>query len=437
MARPASPAPSLSCPHCLIPLHSSNAPEPPDIPNDLLATNRPPLDPEIPCIQRVIAAKQARKMRLDAQIAAVEKSLKKLIEDRCVLEEEIKKHEGTLSPLRRMPPELLSLVFIFARPSDRDPAPWIFSQVCRYWRATAIFQPTFWASVVLDFGWESYRTTTEFRLETHLQRSGNLPLNISFKCRFSDECTEQELGVMKVIANHCARWEKILISAPPSLFSDLACVRGHLPILRSLNLSHSFGVRADEEDSTDVFELAPSLQDAFVNMGRGAVTVMLPFSQLHRYYARGTWDSDLNALRSTSNLVECALHIDDISTPPSTAIALPHLLKLSLSHSELLECLDTPNLQELYCSSQSNHLSSLFARRPYQLRKLVLFYPASITDFAGVLRAVPTITDIDSWLPAFRFRQSGFACGYGGITLARWTSPFHHCARRRSWRAPE
>ncbi|KAJ6508102.1 hypothetical protein DFH09DRAFT_1436910 [Mycena vulgaris] len=128
-------------------------------------------------------------------------------------------------------------------------------------------------------------------------------------------------------------------------------------------------------------------------------TVILPFHQLRQYRARGTWHSHLNALRSGSNLVECALAVDNIFPPPITKIALPHLLRLSLSKSNLLEYLDTPSLQELYCSSRSDHLSSLLKRQPYRLQKLVLFFPASVTDLTGILHAIPTLTNIGLSIP--------------------------------------
>ncbi|KAJ7117453.1 hypothetical protein C8R44DRAFT_879016 [Mycena epipterygia] len=136
---------------------------------------------------------------------------------------------------------------------------------------------------------------------------------------------------------------------------------------------------------------------------RGApATVMLPFPQLQRYFARTTWGCHLNNLRSASNLAELALEVDDISLPPAiTMIALPHLLRLSLSTANLLEYLDTPTLQELYCPSESDYyLSSLFARRPYRLQKLVVFFPASVTDLRGILHSVPTITEIGLSIPA-------------------------------------
>ncbi|KAJ6592314.1 hypothetical protein DFH09DRAFT_1358042 [Mycena vulgaris] len=382
---------SVSCPHCLVPFSSLAGPQSLEIPGDILATNRPPLEPEILRIRSVIAEERARKTRLDAQIAALEATLNKFTEDRHVLEAEILGYEGTLSPLRRMPPELLSLIFTLARRPSGDPAPWTVSQVCRRWREIAIYQPSFWASVVLDLGTD--RIVTPFRLEAHLQRSGNLPLKVSIISRFKNQHTPQSVGLLNIIANYCARWETVEIWGRPSLYLLLAGVRGYLPILRSLDVMLDL-FDGDAVPALDAFELAPNLYRATVNTGGRAATVMLPFPQLQGYVASSSWDSHLDVLASASNLVECALQVHDIHTPPTTKIVLPHLLRLSISKSNLLECLDTPKLQELYCSSQSDHLSSLFSRRPYRLQKLVLFYPASVADVTGILRASPTLTEL-------------------------------------------
>ncbi|KAJ7918606.1 hypothetical protein B0H13DRAFT_1992179 [Mycena leptocephala] len=400
-----SPVPR-TCPHCLVSFDTPvdiDATKPSQIPIDILNSNRPPTDPEIPSIRSAIAKERARKTCLDARIAAVQSLLNKLIMDRDASKEDIWKLEGTLSPLRQMPTELITLVFKFASRSKlddgRNTAPWTISQVCHRWRAIVTSQPSFWAFIDLDFErlGSDRISRTKFRLETQLKRSGNLSLHIMFTCRFPTLCTEQESGLLNILANHCARWEKVQISGPLALSSEsgLACIRGNVPRLSKLQIL--FRPPPDEERSLDVFELAPNLREASINMGYlgEPLDVMLPFSGLLQYAARNSWDKHLNVLRSASNLVECALEVVNISMPPAIMVALPRLLRLSLSKSNLLDCLDTPQLEELYCSSVNNHLSSLFKRRqPLRLQKLVLFFPASVTDISTILESVPTITDI-------------------------------------------
>ncbi|KAJ7117449.1 hypothetical protein C8R44DRAFT_673830 [Mycena epipterygia] len=397
-----SPAASSSCPHCLSPLDPLAAPELRPIARDLLTTNRPPHDPEILCIQSAITEQHAQKTRLDARISALQESLTKLLADRDSLEEKIRDHQGTLSPLRRMPTELLSLIFTFTFSSnirEGDAVLWNVGQVCRLWRAIVSSQPSFWTSIILDFGQSVVcRTATKYRLETRLQRSGDLSLDITFTCesRF-DEYTAQELVSVKTLAKHCARWRKMSYSGPFQLYSELACIRGHLPLLQELKVI-SYLDRDEEPSSTDFFELAPNLQRVSMNIFGRAATVMLPFSQLQQYIVH-TWNYHPDTLHSASNLVECVLEASSISMPPAAIILLPQLLRLCLSTSNLLEYLDTPNLQELYCSSRDDYLSSLFGRRPYRLQKLVLLSPASVPDLRGILHSVRTITDIGLFIP--------------------------------------
>ncbi|KAJ7440919.1 hypothetical protein B0H11DRAFT_2097326, partial [Mycena galericulata] len=387
---------SPSCPHCLVPLELARA-SLPEIPSDILSTNWPPSEHEIVFIKNVLAEERTRKTRLDAQIVALQSALNRCIQDRRTLEADIQRHEGTLSPLRRMPPELLSLIFRFLSPPTHnvDPAPWTVSRVCRKWRGVVTSQPSFWASVVISIDSPpNAPIPTKFMIETQLQRSGKLPLNIVF----DDGCGQYEWvprirDLLNVLASHSARWETIQMSGRLQLFLDLApTIRGRLPLLKKMEIMVDSDTSAIQK--MDAYELAPRLRDASVNLSGHPVAAVLPFSQLLQYVARNTWGGHLSSLRSASNLVECALELSEISTPPASPIALPHLVRLSLSNSIFLECLDTPKLRELYCISKSDHLSSLLQRHPYQLEKLVIFTPASLTDIAGALRAAPTITEL-------------------------------------------
>ncbi|KAF7356225.1 hypothetical protein MVEN_00953900 [Mycena venus] len=384
----AMPSSSRPCPHYLALSDTIDASKSPQIPPAVVESNRPPTDLEVLCIQRVINEVRARKTRLDARIAALQSALNQLIADRDALEEEIRMRQGTLSPLRRMPTELLSLIFGFLSRfklrERQNPAPWTVSQVCYRWREIVSSQPSFWTRIDLDLGNLNNRslktpTQTSFGLVTQLRWSGKEPLDVVFTSYRPYVYTDKECALLKILAGHSARWEKLRISgSPAALSSSLAPIRCRLPLLRTLNVS-STPLRNEpwQLRTLDVFEIAPNLRHASVNKGGWGdpMHVILPFPGLVQYAAYSSWDGHLSVLRSMSFLVECALNIKDISTPPATTIPLPHLLRLSLSKPDFLECLDTPNLQDLYCSSRSDHLSSPFSRRPYRLQKLVLSFP--------------------------------------------------------------
>ncbi|KAJ6581991.1 hypothetical protein B0H19DRAFT_886088, partial [Mycena capillaripes] len=110
----------------------------------ILDTNGPPLESHIPILRDFASKGRARMAVLNAQIVLLESSLDKLLAESNELDIEIRKHEASLSPLRRMPTEILSLIFTFTLPPhemNAEPAPWTVSTVCTRWRAIVISQP--------------------------------------------------------------------------------------------------------------------------------------------------------------------------------------------------------------------------------------------------------------------------------------------------------
>ncbi|KAJ7656537.1 hypothetical protein DFH06DRAFT_991785, partial [Mycena polygramma] len=118
------------------------------ISREILDTNDPPAEFHLASIREFVSRGSARRTLLDTRIAPLKSELEKLQQERDALDVEIRKHEGALSPLRRLPTEILCLVFIFAMPyndllSVKD-GPWVLSAVCSRWRTILLSQPSFW-----------------------------------------------------------------------------------------------------------------------------------------------------------------------------------------------------------------------------------------------------------------------------------------------------
>ncbi|KAJ6480864.1 hypothetical protein C8R45DRAFT_831970, partial [Mycena sanguinolenta] len=127
------------------------------IPRDILDTNDPHPEYNFSSIREFISRGSARRAFLDAKIAPLKAELDKLLEERDSLDKEIRKHEGAVSPLRGMPPEILSLMFTFASPPytfanktmnrylmNMHEGPWVLSAVCSRWRSIVLAQPSLW-----------------------------------------------------------------------------------------------------------------------------------------------------------------------------------------------------------------------------------------------------------------------------------------------------
>ncbi|KAJ7748001.1 hypothetical protein B0H14DRAFT_3513916 [Mycena olivaceomarginata] len=107
---------------------------------DRLNTNYIPSDPEIVEI-------------LEAQIEQLEIALSQLKELRTSLKAPIDAHRALISPLRRIPQDVLLDIFSSCLPSghnaliDAAEAPLLLGRVCRHWRDVTYSTPMLWSSI--------------------------------------------------------------------------------------------------------------------------------------------------------------------------------------------------------------------------------------------------------------------------------------------------
>ncbi|KAJ7607908.1 hypothetical protein FB45DRAFT_763856, partial [Roridomyces roridus] len=117
----------------------------------LLHSNEPPDSSEIAVLQSTSSRIDARLDVLDQEITR----LKQLTEERALLVSYGIQNKGILSPMRRMPNEVLVEIFGLCVPSVKFDglwacrfsmrrAPWVFTRVCRLWRTVALETPGLW-----------------------------------------------------------------------------------------------------------------------------------------------------------------------------------------------------------------------------------------------------------------------------------------------------
>ncbi|KAJ6582058.1 hypothetical protein B0H19DRAFT_1117441 [Mycena capillaripes] len=380
----------------------------------LLDSNEAPSESEARSIHDLLSTARAEKARFnDAEITTAGH----ISTGNAQLDTLILKCGAALSPLRQIPTEILSLIFTFAivlprgTPS-RQVALWSISQVCRLWRAILLSRPSLWATVNLDLLLRPDESC--FRLETQLERSGQLPLRVTLN--YVPRATARRKQLMNIrklintVVEHCGRWEKLEISFP--MDGDhwfLDCIRGQLPSLRELSIklyAYLHDVEDDREEnihsrdgySCEYFEHAPSLREVSVIWDKFPAQVRLPFPQLLQYRGTDTWDGHVMNLRSASNLVDCALNLKGAISIPETRLSLPHLHRLAVTTSKFLDCLDAPALRELHCSGPTGHIASFLQaqRLPCELQKLFIHNcrKSSAPDFGSLLYATPTLAHL-------------------------------------------
>ncbi|KAJ7123622.1 hypothetical protein C8R44DRAFT_559888, partial [Mycena epipterygia] len=102
-----------------------------------------------------------------AQLAAVEHEISRLCEQMQSLEEECASLSGhlltntaVLSPLRRMPAEVLGEIFSWTLPSVNTlrlwgfgvgDSPWLLTHISSRWRTVGLSTPALWSLLVINF----------------------------------------------------------------------------------------------------------------------------------------------------------------------------------------------------------------------------------------------------------------------------------------------
>ncbi|KAJ7488842.1 hypothetical protein FB451DRAFT_1080292, partial [Mycena latifolia] len=313
-----------SCWNCGVPPYPSELPLVPPAPVDLtrlLTSNDIPEVSETASVLHVVSHTCSRIDLLDAQIERVRATLAKLSKERDETEERLRVHKAIMSPVRRVPPELLCQIFSLTLPwsrringQDVHQPPWRLGHVCAYWRHAAITYPALWRTFHVAHSPKSPITDRYplSMLETTFLRSGNSPLHVTFGRWYEHPVDPRWLDLFLL---HCNRWGNIHISK--SVLSDalldiLHRVKGQLPILKTLLLTTYH--RTTPPTVTDYFSVTPALREVLLaepNLPTFSGLLSRPLSvnwgEITHY--RGSYSSaqQFQILLGTPNLVQCGL----------------------------------------------------------------------------------------------------------------------------------
>jgi len=156
----------------------------------LFLSNLPPSEIEVDLILSIVSSAESdlsqirRQLKADLKNQALGNQLR-------TYENYITRHQSILSPLRRLPLELLYQIFDFFvppqvplnRPYNHDrwsDLPWGISQVCRRWRTITLSMPLLWSKIPSVTQHMKYGTSQSF-LEFYtnfLLRSASLPIRV-------------------------------------------------------------------------------------------------------------------------------------------------------------------------------------------------------------------------------------------------------------------
>ncbi|KAJ7177235.1 hypothetical protein C8R43DRAFT_974562 [Mycena crocata] len=242
----------------------------------------------------------------DTDIERLGKALDDLILDRSRLQDYVDGCQAAVSPVRRLPPEILGEIFTsLSFPSGErcDSTEELenlgglgllqLSAVCFHWRSVIMGTPSLWSQITLDLDvWpERVDECTLFLdlAEKFLERGACHPLTISLNV--SDRTVRG--AVFALLSRHCRRWRDFEIYVDNlSHMEGLSELSGKLPSLQTLSfISH------DDRPAKEIgiFETAHSLNKVFFEADPSCCP-KLPWNQLRHFIYNSVQDvPDLGA----------------------------------------------------------------------------------------------------------------------------------------------
>ncbi|KAF5333026.1 hypothetical protein D9758_017216 [Tetrapyrgos nigripes] len=185
------------------------------------------------------------------------------------LRREIGLLRSLLTPIRRLPPELLGLIFSLVCVKSEimravDCPPIHLSQVCAGWRELAWTTPILWSSFSIgEPNIQLQRKYDQFKeiADLHLRLSQQCPLSIHVS--FSGTYFESNCETLRLLMAHSSRWAVVSCTIDSDYLFEghFAPVRGRLPILRSFEMYVAGGPHysqiGPESMIQDAFHIVP------------------------------------------------------------------------------------------------------------------------------------------------------------------------------------
>ncbi|KAJ7919486.1 hypothetical protein B0H13DRAFT_245365 [Mycena leptocephala] len=209
---------------------------------DNLGTNFVPSDPECERIRDFLKDAQKQVTDLTEELARLDSLRKELSQKREQLKQFIDAHLALVSPVRRLPEDIIRAIFLASLSTHRNPAisseeaPLLLCQICRLWRSIALATPRMWAAIHIAVPDQSRLQRLMDRVAIWFERSGVVPLEISVAisktCPSIDDISPLDSALIAV----SRRWKSLDI--PLSDGSPvLSLTSENIPLLEVVKIS--------------------------------------------------------------------------------------------------------------------------------------------------------------------------------------------------------
>ncbi|KAH9475184.1 hypothetical protein JR316_0012295 [Psilocybe cubensis] len=367
---------------------------------DLLTHNHAPAAEVVTSVKNLLVGPMKRLEEIQAEIERHERTLAALREEANTVTKSMEDYNTIISPVRRVPEDVLLAIFHECLPAHRNPvmssseAPMLLTHVCSTWRSLVLDSPTLWARIHITFSDEdrlvqpNQLPSTDRhasadldtvkamqsrcnRVEEWLSHAQACPLSISIHYESRtwhsqiDETEDLTLRLFKIVCRHARQWSSIEVTGlpyPVFLRMDKLIAHDELPMLSQLKLgiNHLPGASDYQQHALNILE-APNLR---------SVSLYMPKWKLSEPRLSSTWPTItylclhnpspvreiFSVLQICQNLVHCKFYLEDFSGSESaTGIAvLNHLRYLHIfeeaSHqmaTHLYSAIYAPHIQRL------------------------------------------------------------------------------------------
>ncbi|KAJ6459878.1 hypothetical protein C8R45DRAFT_879533 [Mycena sanguinolenta] len=373
----------------------------------LASTNEPPREPELSLLQPIVQKTSARLASLEAEISRLQDRMRELEEERTGLSMQHAQNTRILSPLRRMPLEILGEIFSRTLPAiedifDTETCPWVLTRVCSSWRAVALSKASLWSLITIKFPIKQRYSSQLIRLQ--MERAHSLKIHF-FGSQGHDLVSQ--ISLFLVLAEHSGRWEELSIQLTSNMVPYLMSLRDNLTALQRVWVQWDTAESQDPEfGSVDFLQMAISLADITVYCQYRFLPTRLPMvHQLTRYDFDAPWSTHCELLKSLPNLQQVSISLFDETEDqpdPGEPIDLPYLRRLYVGGARSLDYLRAPRLEEISLlvsvgtgdTAPATHLERFVLRSscsPRSLRLKGVLHAPSIAEF---LQKCPSVTEV-------------------------------------------
>ncbi|THU92104.1 hypothetical protein K435DRAFT_967817 [Dendrothele bispora CBS 962.96] len=377
----------------------------------------------------------------DTEIVRLETTISALKHKRTHLERYLANCRSLLSPIRRLPLEILTLVFLYLcrEPikefgiSDFDIALPAFdlSQVCAIWREVALNTPAIWSNVLFDlkkrFCFQQKINLSHSLIRLCLERSSQVPLNLTLSPDFDmDTDSDRYATFHEVLRPTSHRWRSLTISPHTdniaSLWSQitdlssleslevavetLELLSGSSSILCQASHLHSLHLSSfyDLIDSTDPPRPFPWAQISTLSFSWLPSDIYLPIlcecpnlTNLFLWHPCGSDSEDRTDLITLDRLNHWEFNfywIETLNSDIFSMLTAPALKHLTIAMSRLfarapIDCTKSETRWPL------DIFSKFAARSRFSLTTLCIDSPIAESDFLSLLRLFPDLTELD------------------------------------------